>query len=236
MSQIHVSLDDVKGIFKALICGESNSIFDTRTLSFLRALHDEYGVRFDLFCTYQHGSFLLSKVPNKFIGEFKENADWINLCFHCFDEADKYNEMEDNVFFQKYDEFIKERIRLVGNIQKMETLRIHRFEGRESICRRLRQCGVLNLLCADDERLNYYLNNQENIILNKNYNYYDCKNDLMFYKSCTRLENAEDIRTEIERYLKMGIKIIPVFTHECAMDREDVRRKMIEVCKMVREY
>ena len=46
MYNLHISLDDTKGIFKALSSGTFQSIFDTRTLNFLRRMHQLYGTKF----------------------------------------------------------------------------------------------------------------------------------------------------------------------------------------------
>ena len=233
MNRLHISLDDVKGIFKALINNGFDSIFDTRTLSYLKYLHDKYGVSFNLFCTYCQEEYSLARVSEKYAREFKENSGWLDLCFHCFEEMDDYIHMEEDAFLNKYDAFMRERVRLTGKTTDVEILRIHRFGANESICNCLRKRGVRNLLCSDDLRKNYYLDDKENTILHKEYYYYDSKKDISFYKSCTRLEDAENILDEIERYKDLRIDVIPVFTHEWVMDREDVRQKLADICKVV---
>lgn len=73
MRQMYISLDDVKGIFKALISEKYNSIFETRTLNFLRAMHELYGVEVYLFCTYKDGKFSLENVSDRYMEEFRKN-------------------------------------------------------------------------------------------------------------------------------------------------------------------
>ena len=57
MGRLHISLDDVKGIFKVLAEDSMDSIFETRTLAFLNKMHELYGMQIGLFCTYQDGNF-----------------------------------------------------------------------------------------------------------------------------------------------------------------------------------
>lgn len=65
MGRLHISLDDVKGIFKVLAEDSMDSIFETRTLAFLNKMHELYGMQIGLFCTYQDGNFSLEKVSEK---------------------------------------------------------------------------------------------------------------------------------------------------------------------------
>ncbi len=61
--------------------------------------------------------------------------------------------------------------------------------------------------------------------------YYDKKEDLMFIRSCTRLEKSTDIISEIENYKKhIGWNDIR-FTHEWQMDRNDVRKQLEACCR-----
>ena len=106
MNEINISLDDVKGIFKVLAKGQADSIFETRTLSFLREMNRKYGTKFDLFCTYKHDSYSLDIVSDKYIKEFLDNADWLRFGFHCYDEMDEYKNSTEIYFEKKINLFL----------------------------------------------------------------------------------------------------------------------------------
>jgi len=67
--------------------------------------------------------------------------------------------------------------------------------------------------------------------LKKMGSYYDKKEDLMFIRSCTRLEKSTDIISEIENYKNISDGMISVFTHEWQMDRNDVRKQLEACCR-----
>ncbi len=231
MSEIHISIDDVKGIFKALINESFSSVFETRMLSFLREIHKDYGAIFTLYCTYQDAGYSLSKVSDKYRDEFIGNSDWLKFGFHCYDEADDYNNEKENEFRNKFCMFMEELDRVTGQANTPTSLRIHGFSGNEDICRFLKNRGVTVLFSSDDNRQNYYLTNQQNAILNKELHFCDEKTGLLFYKSCTRLEDMDDQNKEIKKYKERNVKYIPIFSHEWLMDSVNVRCKIENICK-----
>lgn len=231
MGRLHISLDDVKGIFKVLAKGSVNSIFETRTLAFLNKMHELYGTQVYLFCTYRDGNFSLEKVCEKYIEEFKNNQDWLKFGFHCYDENIIYNGDNLNDFQRQFDMFQKQIKRITGQRSDVDALRIHSFECNLLNCRYLREKGVKVLFTADDNRKSYYLNAIQMEQLKKKGYYYDENEDLMFVRSCTRLEINVDIISEIENYKNISNSMISVFTHEWQMDREDVRKRFELCCR-----
>lgn len=229
MSNIHISLDDVKGIFKALTYDSLSSIFDTRTLRFLREMHQLYGTVFYLFCTYRDGDFSLEKVPGNYAEEFRRNADWLKFGFHCYDEGIIYKGKSEADFKRHFSSFQRQIKRIAGQDETINALRIHSFQGDREICRILRAEGVSTLFTADDDRCSYYLDEEAISELKNSGSYYDQSLDLMFVRSCTRLENSVGAMEEIEKYRNAGWDIISIFTHEWQMDRENIRNKF-ELC------
>ena len=236
MSQIHISLDDVKGIFKALIKGTPDSIFDTRTLGFLQFLHENYDACFDLFCTFKHESYSLSEVPDKYKYEFAENAEWLRFGFHCYEESDDYSFVDVERFRCCYTSFANEIKRVTGQNDYPQMLRIHRFSASMDICKVLKESGVDILLASDDNRCDYYLSDEENRKLHADLQYYDDRLKMKFYKSCTRLENTDRIELEVENYKRLNVGVVPVFTHEWLMDDPIVRERMETVCRLRDAY
>lgn len=230
MSRLHISLDDTKGIFKVLSLGKVSSIFETRTLDFLKEMHEEYGSVFDLYCTYSDGEYNLGKVLDDYADEFMENASWLRFGFHCYNEREE-NKEDISDFKVHYEKFNIEIERVTGQINFPKILRIHGFKGNKEICDFLRKSGVKTLLASDDSRMNYYLDEVRNGKLLKERHLHDDVLDIDFVTSCVRLENAKDIIYEIDKRYDMGDLLIPVFTHEWQMDREDVRNKLELCCK-----
>jgi len=231
MSYLHISLDDTKGIFKVLSKKSVESIFDTRTLSFLRRMHLCYGTIFYLYCTCEDDNFSLEKVPEFYYNEFKDNLDWLKYGYHCHNESVSISEISNDDFNSQYFEFQKQIKRIAGQISHPEILRIHGFESNREKCNILRHDGVRILLTADDERKSYYLDELQINEINKKGILYDSSTDLHFVKSCTRLENCTNIILELNKMLSTGCNIISVFTHEWQMDREDIRQKFEICCK-----
>ncbi len=231
MGRVSVSLDDVKGIFKALRREETGSIFDTRLLAFLRDMHRRYGTAFDLYCTCRQDGYFLGGVPSRYAGEFRENGDWLRFGFHCYEESDRYGAEGVEAFLRKIDGFFRDIAACTGQEKGPEGLRLHGFQGNREVCRILRLKGVERLFAADDGRRSYYLDQAAHMELEETGAYYDAKMGLHFYRSCTRLENAGDIGKEIAACMEKGMEVIPVFTHEWQMDRADIREKMELCCR-----
>ena len=114
MGRLHISLDDVKGIFKVLAEDSMDSIFETRTLAFLNKMHELYGMQICLFCTYQDGNFSLEKVSEKYVDEFRRNQNWLTFGFHCYDENLTYDRDNLNDFQRHFDRFQKQIRRITG--------------------------------------------------------------------------------------------------------------------------
>lgn len=232
MCRISISLDDVKGIFRTLVNEELNSIFETRTLKFLKELHDKYGTSFELFCTYSHKDYCLANMTEKYKNEFKSNSDWLKFGFHCFEEDSAISDMCSTEFEMMFVDFIKHLNRVTGQDICLKQLRLHGFNGTKEICRILRKHGVVTLLASDDNRKNYYLNSKKNALLFEEGIYFDKEEDIRFVSSCVRLENNENIMNQISNKIDNKIDLIPIFTHEWQMDNETVRKRMEECCRI----
>jgi len=238
MSRISISIDDVKGIFKALQTGRLKSIFETRTLSFLREMHNRYGSQFEMFCSFKAENYCFTDLGCQYVEEFRENANWLIWGFHCYDEMDVYGEYSGESFhtlLSRINECIEER---TGQNKISECLRIHRFTGSREQCIELQQNGVRYLFSSDDDRINYYLNEKENRVLEKQKCLYDSDTDITFLKSCIRLENVSEfveIEDDIRRRIQLKQEIIPVFTHECKMDDDNIRSLFEKCCRLESE-
>ena len=227
MNRIHISIDDVKGIFKALSEENLNSIFETRTMYFLKQMNSKYGTCFDLYCTCQDKGYFFHNNSDKYLKEFEENKEWMRFGYHCYDEY----ELGDPLFEEHITCFVKD-LEFVNGHNKMSNItRLHGFKGKKEECLFLKKYGIDTFLSSDEGYDSYYLNHEQNEYLRKNGEFFDEENGLLFIKSCTRLENVDSIFEEIEQVGKQRDGIISVFTHEWQIDREDVRNKLEACCK-----
>lgn len=232
-NNIVISIDDVKGIFKALSCSRMKSIFETRALAFLRELHVKYDASFDLLCSCKSQGYDICNMTDYYQKEFKENEDWLRFGFHCFDECSEDDSI--NEFIDHYTYFQKHIKRITGQSGELLSIRLHRFIGNKQICEYLKTRGVEILLSADDKRDNYFLTKEQNDILNENKQLFDESTKFWFVKSCRRLEDSQDVEREINEYKKVNAIIIPIFTHEWLLDEVSVRNKLEICCKIQSE-
>ena len=231
MSKLHVSLDDTKGIFKAIRDGEKKSIFETRTLSFLQELHLKYDTEFTLYCTYADADYQLEDVTEIYRDEFMKHSKWLHFGFHCFRESDEISKQDLDQFVSNFTKFEEQIRRVTGQEEIGSILRLHGFQGNKMICSFLKEIGVQILLASDDERRNYFLDERQNHLLQTQRRVYDESLNIEFVKSCIRLEDAEDIMQDLIFRKREEDAIIPVFTHEWQMDYSEIRDKLEACCK-----
>jgi hypothetical protein len=94
------------------------SLFDHFYLSFLRRMHREYGLKVtvNLFYHDDHHDFTLSEFPDRYKGEWRENADWLKLSFHGHSEfPDRpYGQADGRALAADYDRMQAEVARFAG--------------------------------------------------------------------------------------------------------------------------
>ncbi len=83
-----VALDDNSFCFKDVAANQYASLFDNFYFRMLRDLHQRFGSKFVLN-TYYYGpdGFDLTQFPDRYRGEWQDNAGWLKLAFHAL--ADK---------------------------------------------------------------------------------------------------------------------------------------------------
>lgn len=236
-AKMHFSIDDTKGIFKALAQNTAmSSIFDTRALGFLRKLHNSYGTEFTLLCMYQSKEFKLPEVPEIWKKEFLMNKDWLHFGFHSIDENSDYSEASAEEIRRDYNKLIKELSRITGEFRFDSMIRLHGFSGSINACRELKRIGINCLFTADDDRCSYFLNDDECSIVNDEGIYNDRLTNLKFCRSLTRLELSDHPVQELERAKDSQWELLSVFTHEWQLDRDVIRQKLEECCAWEKYY
>ena len=78
------SIDDNCFFLRDAAKKKYRSLFDCFYLKMLRDLHAKYRTKFVLNCYYTTGDgFDLTKFPDRYKGEWRDNADWLRLAFHA---------------------------------------------------------------------------------------------------------------------------------------------------------
>lgn len=220
--QFSISIDDVLDVFKDLTVNKSRytSIFQNITLSYLRELHESYGVCITLYCYFSTKDFDLTQVPGNYAAEFKQNADWLKFGFHArnfrYDPAVPYDYKESNYENAKndYEVFMNELTRICGgedNINRI--IRLEGFRGSKEAIRGMRDAELLpikGLLIADDDRRSYQLTDEQIKECTKTGRiYFD---GLVYIKTTKRIDNIWKSSDIDKTMFREGHEC--VFTHE----------------------
>ena len=79
------SIDDNSFFLRDIAQKQYDSLFDCFYLKGLRELNSKYGAKFVLNIYYTTGDdFELPQFPDRYQGEWKDNADWLKLAFHAY--------------------------------------------------------------------------------------------------------------------------------------------------------
>ena len=79
------SIDDNSFFLRDIAQKNYASLFDCFYLKMLRDLHTKYGAKFSLNIYYTTGDdFDLPQFPDRYKGEWRDNADWLRLAFHAY--------------------------------------------------------------------------------------------------------------------------------------------------------
>ena len=79
------SIDDNSFFLRDIAQKQYTSLFDCFYLKMLRDLHTKYGAKFSVNIYYTTGDdFTLPQFPDRYKGEWRDNADWLRLAFHAY--------------------------------------------------------------------------------------------------------------------------------------------------------
>lgn len=210
---IHLSVDDVIGVFKELTITKPDSIFDTELFHYLRKLHRRYGAVVSCYCFYNKKEFSLAQCTREYKEEFEENASWLRFGFHGYSGSEDYISQSIDDSYSQYQEVIINLKKIVGINALDKFPRIHTFRASDDFVRLLADNDILcisGLLAADDERLSYSLNSDEDKIL-KEIGYIE-KHNILYMRSSQRFDSIAP-SSIIKLFNHRGGYIL-LFTHE----------------------
>ena len=113
------SIDDNSFFLRDIAEKNYKSLFDCFYLKMLRDLHARYGTRFVLNVFYSRDNFDLTQFPDRYKGEWKDNADWLRLAFHAKGEFPD----------RPYEDV--EPAKLIADLDQVNE-QIHRFAGAQT--------------------------------------------------------------------------------------------------------
>ncbi len=165
------------------------SIFDNPYMAMWRQMHKEFKSKIHLNIYYQTEGFNLSQMPDKFKGEWKDNADWLRLTFHALQ-----NDPDRPYINTTYDEIkhdcqlvTDEIVRFAGEELLSTFTTVHWGEATKEGCRALRDLGFKGLVGyfnVNNQRplVSYYHDYDTTMHLNKRDYWKDTEEDIIFVK------------------------------------------------------
>lgn len=229
---IHFSVDDTIAIFENLTKGEYTSCFEEPTLLFLKKLNEQYGLKVSLYCFFESNSgFCLSEATSKFKDEFKENNHWLRFGFHAFNRESKYDDYEAEKFILEAEKVYDNLYRIVSSDAVVYDVRLGFAKGNINCIKAFKNKYSLfqTLYGVDDNRIEYYLSQEENDILLDNGTFYESRAGINIKLSELRIEKQTDM---VEYMKKMPPReYYAFFTHEQFFGDEKTRKRIIQLCE-----
>lgn len=228
----NLTFDDTIDLFRDLADSNYKSVFENSTLSWVKSLHDEYGVVVTFYTMYESDDFNLSQCPGKYKDEFIANSDWLKFGFHTLNGETSYETGDISVDYAKT---INELKRIVGSDSIDNVIRLQSFQGsKEGVSELLSldEEPVIGLLTADDSRQSYYLDDDEN-------KYIYChdrmvKDDCYFISTDMRVEYVDNVDKKIKELSSNSWNNqtgdLVIFTHEWALNLES-KEKVEKMCQ-----
>lgn len=224
---MHFSIDDVINILLELKEKNYQSLFESPAFAMLRRVHEKCGAVFSCYCFFESAGGNLGEVPDRYVKEFQENADWLRFGFHGCNADTNYGSLkfaggirinDGATAMQHYNSVIRELARITGGGRCIDRFpRIHYYAGTVEDCRAWQnaESGILGLLSAEDDRVCYYHDKEQwSELINKGF-CHDKQLELDFFRTCIRLENMKDLNMLQEALNQSGkFDNYLIFTHE----------------------
>lgn len=234
----HLSFDDTISVFEDLSDNDYNSIFDSSIMGWYKELHEKYGVVISCYVYYEDDEFNLKQVPEKYKNEFEENAGWLRFGFHSRNESTDYYSGEIKT---DYTLTITELKRIVGQDAIDNFIRIHMYQGSYDGIKELALLSdepIVGLLTADDSRVSYYLNAEQNSYIYCHDELFDSETRIWFASTDFRTEYIDSVESKIKELdsdsWNNQLGDLVVFTHEWALNLDNMGR-IERVCQYAME-
>lgn len=236
---IHYSVDDVFESFVNLSNNDYDSIFEEEHFSFLKKLHDEYGISVSGYVFFENGEYDLTDIPDDYALEFQENSDWLKFGFHSLNMETNYENEDAQKAKADYEKVIGELIRITGGKSAIDrTVRLHYYATSDEALEGFQtaELGIERLLSPEDKRLAYNLDEEETSYLYQ-YDYFK-ENGLEYIKTDVRLENLDNVDDFYNNFIQQNDlnEMLVVFTHEPYLIDQEIQKKTYDLLGMFDEY
>ncbi len=252
------SIDDNILFLKDLALGGYRSLFDHWYLAFWREIHRRYGTKVHINIYYQTDPsvwdgalFQLPQFPDRFRGEWQDNADWLHLTFHAKqNKPDRpYRDSGYDEVAQDYDRIVEQIKRFAGEELLSSFTTVHWAEATAAGVQALKDRGMKGLIGlfsqrrTQDAATKYYLSHElADYIATREY-WWDPDMD-MIYLSCDMVVNSYELDDVIPHLETVGAsphtsEVVELLIHEQYFRRElsifqpDVQEKVIRAVEWV---
>jgi len=254
------SVDDNILFLKDLALGDYRSLFDHWYLAFWREVHRRYGTKVHINIYYQTDPsvwdgplFQLPQFPDRFRGEWQDNADWLHLTFHAKqNKPDRpYRDSGYDEVAHDYDRIVEQITRFAGEELLSNFTTVHWAEATADGVKALKERGVKGLIGlfsqrrTEDAATKYYLSHEmADYIATREY-WWDPDMD-MIYLSCDMVVNSYELDDVVPHLETVGAsphtsELVELLIHEQYFRKElsifqpDVQEKVIRAVEWVSE-
>jgi len=177
------------------------SLFDHWHLAFWREMHREFAAKIHINIYYQTDGFDLTQMPDKWKGEWQENASWLHLSFHALQDAPQrpYRNAVYTQIAHDYDLVCGHIRRFAGNEVLTKTTTVHWAECPRRAIAALRDRGIEQLIGLFDVQgyegpctTGYYLSREQCAHCDERPAWFDRETGLMFIR-CTSVVNSVEV-------------------------------------------
>lgn len=231
---VHFSVDDTIWLFNDLNSNGYESVFEQPVLKFFQGLHQRYGLTVSFYCFMRQDWFELSNVTDAYRQEFSDNDSWCKFGFHAYDEQRRYAETECNLAADDYAAVMEQLNRIVGGGLDSWP-RIHCYSANIEALSAWQKQGLRGVLCSERSDLDAYgLDCKHRRQVNTKGVYFDRSMGLDFLATDMRIEETNCM---VELLLaKQDQPHLEIFTHEWALDRDNIKEKIEICCSMLESF
>jgi hypothetical protein len=221
------SIDDNSFFLRDIAANNYASLFDNFYLAILRGLNRKYGAKFSVNVFYQtpENDFELHQFPDRYKGEWRDNAGWLKLAFHAWKEfpARPYQWSPPARLAEDFDRVAEQIHRFAGDEAYAPPTVIHWGMVQPDALGVLAARGVRvlsTLLRKTDGRwdVNYLLDDERCEFLMRQDAMKDFESGI-YFSNCDIICNdtpVKDVAPTLDRMTNLGCtdEILDLFTHE----------------------
>ena len=237
MHTLHFSFDDIAHTLHDLCVNRYDSVFQQPFLGRLRAIHQATGAVFTLFCFNRLAEipgYDIANLPDCYQAELSAESHWLRFGFHAEESPTKYAvDTGAGEAIVRCKEALR---RFAGEGSIDSILRLGFFSGSLENVLAVKKAGVRGLYAADDTRLSYHLNQEQNDEVIRTGRFDDPQTGMVLIRSLPRLDNrsAEELIAAMDGWPQ---PMTEVFMHEKTFlhEPENYQRSLTSIARWASE-